>query len=122
MVRKRTLPGEYRMKHARIATLLLAAACMAAASAGLSDLSTWSPGRSMRASSNSWVPGDMYAGRNNADNIRTVTAGHSFTLADLQGPGVIHHIWLTFIMEPHRWAPNGAAEPAGPCAGTYYGE
>ena len=98
------------MRHTRTAALIFAAVCMVAASAGLSDLSTWESGRSMRATSGRWNP-DMYSGRNNGDNIGTIKAGETEVLADLEGPGIITHIWLTFVIEPHRWAREGAAGP-----------
>jgi hypothetical protein len=47
----------------------------------------------------------------NRDN-RWVKPGETFTLADLQGPGVIRHIWLTFAEARPNWlAKEGAAAP-----------
>jgi hypothetical protein len=47
--------------------------------------------------------------RSNADNFR-VAPGQTHILMDEKGPGVITHIWLTFLgPEPHAWAPGGSA-------------
>lgn len=66
-------------------------------------------GRSMRASSTRNVPGDPSDPKNNRDNLR-VAPGKTHVLADLDGPGVITHVWMTFLGPgPHPWAPKGAA-------------
>jgi hypothetical protein len=45
----------------------------------------------------------------NRDNFR-VAPGATHVLMDEDGPGVITHIWLTFLSpEPHAWAPDGSA-------------
>lgn len=45
----------------------------------------------------------------NFDNF-TVPAGQTHVLMDEKGPGVITHIWLTFLgPEPQPWAPKGSA-------------
>ncbi len=45
----------------------------------------------------------------NWDNFR-VPPGETHVLLDAQGPGVITHIWLTFLgPEPQDWAPRGSA-------------
>jgi len=47
--------------------------------------------------------------QSNWDNFN-VPPGATHVLMDAQGPGVITHIWMTFLgPEPHRWAPNGSA-------------
>src|SRR5258708_6431742 len=47
--------------------------------------------------------------RSNSDNFR-VAPGATHVLLDEQGPGVITHIWLTFLgPEPQDWAKNGSA-------------
>jgi hypothetical protein len=41
-----------------------------------------------------------------------VKAGETFAMADIQGPGVIRHIWLTFAESSPNWlAKDGAAAP-----------
>ncbi|MGB9603513.1 MAG: glycoside hydrolase family 172 protein, partial [Limisphaerales bacterium] len=47
--------------------------------------------------------------RSNFDNFR-VAPGDTHTLLDVKGPGVITHIWITFLgPEPQPWAKNGSA-------------
>lgn len=91
-----------------ILAALLAPALLWAQS--LQGLTQWEEGRSMRATSTSWKE-DMYDRGNNHDNIGNVAPGATHVLADLEGPGVITHIWMTFVREPHKWAPDGAANP-----------
>lgn len=76
---------------------------------GLEDLTQWKEGRSMRVGSNVWIEDDMYDGRNNKDRPDRIEAGQTHVLADLKGPGVITHIWMTFLHEPHFWVTDGAA-------------
>src|SRR5690349_10085121 len=45
----------------------------------------------------------------NRDNFR-VPPGQTHVLMDAKGPGVITHIWVTFLgPERQDWAPNGSA-------------
>ncbi len=76
---------------------------------GLEGLTQWEEGRSMRAGSNVWVEDDMYDGKNNLDRPDRIEAGETYVMADLKGPGIITHIWLTFLQEPHFWVTDGAA-------------
>jgi hypothetical protein len=47
--------------------------------------------------------------RSNRDNFR-VPAGETHVLMDVEGPGVITHMWITFLgPEPHPWAKDGSA-------------
>lgn len=47
--------------------------------------------------------------QSNWDNFG-VPPGATQVLLDSKGPGVITHIWMTFLgPEPHRWAPRGSA-------------
>jgi hypothetical protein len=47
--------------------------------------------------------------KSNWDNFN-VPAGTTHTLMEAEGPGVITHIWITFLgPEPHGWAPRGSA-------------
>ena len=47
--------------------------------------------------------------RSNRDNFR-VQPGQTHVLMDVDGPGAITHMWLTFLgPEPHPWAPDGSA-------------
>ncbi len=98
----------------------------------LAGLARPQTGRSMRATSTMRVgelrrgpDGDRNAGerrydptaeprsdsdvRSNWDNFN-VPPGGSHVLMDAEGPGVITHIWLTFLgPEPQSWAPQGSA-------------
>lgn len=48
----------------------------------------------------------------NRDN-RWVKPGETLTMAELQGPGVVRHIWLTFSESKPNWlAKDGAANPS----------
>ena len=47
--------------------------------------------------------------RSNSDNF-SVAPGQTHVLLDEKGPGVITHIWMTFLgPEPQDWAPKGSA-------------
>ncbi len=47
--------------------------------------------------------------KSNRDNFR-VPAGATHVLMDVEGPGLITHIWITFLgPEAHPWAKNGSA-------------
>ncbi len=76
---------------------------------GLGSLTRFEEGRSRRASSNVWIEDDLYDGQNNKDRLDRIAPGETFVLADLKGPGVITHIWMTFLQEPHHWVTDGAA-------------
>ncbi len=111
-----------------IALLFLAASCVKPTSPGglLEDLARPQEGRSMRATSTMRV-GEVRRGgadrkldpkadpkgdleeASNWDN-HTVPPGQTHVLMDEKGPGVITHIWITFLgPEPQDWAKNGAA-------------
>ncbi len=56
----------------------------------------------------------------NSDNF-TVEPGKTHVLLDAKGPGVITHIWITFLgPEPQDWAPNGAANHQEMLLRIYY--
>lgn len=47
--------------------------------------------------------------KSNRDNFR-VPPGATHVLMDVEGPGVITHMWITFLgPEPHPWAKDGSA-------------
>jgi hypothetical protein len=103
--------------------LLLALGCALgtlAFGASLEELARPQSGRSMRATSTfregrdgKYDPkadpkGDL-SERSNSDNFR-VPPGQTNVLLDVKGPGVITHIWLTFLgPEPQAWAKAGSA-------------
>jgi hypothetical protein len=104
---------------------LLALAPSLVAGGFLEDLAKPQEGRSMRATSTARV-GEARRGPNkkldpkaeprgdlteasNSDNF-TVPPGETHVLLDEKGPGVITHIWVTFLgPEPQDWAKKGAA-------------
>jgi hypothetical protein len=61
---------------------------------GLESLTAVQPGRSRRASSSD--TGDW---RNGNGDARPIPPGETLTLADLEGPGIIKHIWFTIAAE-----------------------
>ena len=81
----------------------------AAVGQGLAGLTHWEEGRSMRVGSNVWIEDDLYDGKNNMDRPDRIESGKTYVMADLKGPGVITHIWMTFLHEPHFWVTDGAA-------------
>ncbi|MCZ7634705.1 MAG: DUF2961 domain-containing protein [Verrucomicrobia bacterium] len=108
--------------------LLLAAglAGSAQAAASLAELARPHEGRSMRATSTMRV-GEVRRGgaerrldpkadpkgdleeASNWDNFR-VPPGETHVLLDAQGPGIIQHLWITFLgPEPQAWAKDGSA-------------
>jgi hypothetical protein len=49
----------------------------------------------------------------NMDRIRYIRPGETAVIADIQGPAIINHIWLTFNEARPNWLePNGSANPA----------
>jgi hypothetical protein len=87
------------------ATLAVAAARLTVAQ-DLSTLTQVQPSTSARISSAS---PDAWS---NADN-RRVAPGETLTMGELQGPGVIRHIWLTFPDSAPGWFSDaGSADPS----------
>jgi len=103
----------YRAAGVGIAAYLIAvtAASSTFAQGSLAGLTQWEEGRSMRAGSNVWIENDKYNGENNFDRPDRIEAGETYVMADLEGPGIITHIWLTFLQEPHFWVQDGACDP-----------
>ncbi len=89
----------------RLATAAIAGAAAAARGQDLSDLMRIRDATSARVSSASPEPWS------NSDN-KWVRAGDTFTMAQIDGPGVIRHIWLTFSEAKPNWLSKvGAAAP-----------
>ena len=76
----------------------------------LADLANPIDGRSMRATSTAKLADSNEPDpQSNRDNSR-VPSGATKVLMDVKGPGVITHMWLTFLgPEPHPWAKDGSA-------------
>jgi hypothetical protein len=91
------------------ASAVAAWAIAASAWAGdLDDLAKPQQGRSMRSTSTAVDENGDYA-HSNSDNSR-VAPGATKVVLDAEGPGVITHMWLTFLgPEPHPWAKDGSA-------------
>jgi hypothetical protein len=111
---------------AGLLVLLLLTAAQTTVADSLTELARPQEGRSMRVSSTMRV-GEVRRGgaerkldpkadpkgdleeASNWDNFQ-VAPGATHVLMDEQGPGVITHLWLTFLApEPQGWAPQGAA-------------
>lgn len=81
------------------------AAQNAAPNGPLDHLMELGPGRTRRVSSCATDP------ESNRDNLR-VAPGQTHVLADIAGPGVIRHVWLTFPEARPSWlAKDGGARP-----------
>lgn len=86
----------------------------------MSSLATPQNGRSMRATSTfregadglydpTAPPKSDLEEKSNRDNFR-VAPGATHVLMDVQGPGLVTHMWITFLgPEPHPWAKDGSA-------------
>ncbi len=113
-------------QYGSLAVMLLGLGIPGSCAAGvLEDLAKPQEGRSMRATSTMRV-GEVRRGgeeklnpnaeprgdldeASNWDNFR-VGPGQTHVLLDAKGPGVVTHIWLTFLgPEPQGWAKNGSA-------------
>lgn len=54
-------------------------------------------------------PKSDFEERSNRDNFR-VPPGHTHVMMDVEGPGIVTHMWITFLgPEPHPWAKDGSA-------------
>jgi hypothetical protein len=72
----------------------------------LSSLAIVKPGKSRAITSADPNPGS------NADRIKYIAPGETKTLADIKGPAVINHIWLTFNEARPNWLEaGGSARP-----------
>ncbi len=86
--------------------LLLSVFLQYASSQDLSGLAQTQPGRSRAITSTDPNP------KSNADRIKYIAPGETKVLADLKGPGVIRHIWLTFNEARPNWLEaGGSARP-----------
>ena len=88
----------------------------------LADLARPHQGRSQRASSaHRLEPGGEYDPDSNWDN-KNVPPGETKVLLDAEGPGVITHVWMTFLgPEPQGWAKDGSANHQEMLLRIYYG-
>ncbi len=85
----------------------------------LADLAKPKDGRSMRSTSAGVDQNGEYA-HGNWDNSR-VKPGETKVVLDAEGPGVITHMWFTFLgPEPHTWAKEGSATHQDMLLRIYY--
>ncbi len=121
-----------RPRHTDLGWLALALGCLGALpptapAQGLADLATPHDGRSRRATSahrvnadGEYDPNGELDPNSNWDN-KNVPAGETKVLMEEAGPGVITHIWMTFLApEPHSWAKNGSANHQEMLLRIYY--
>lgn len=86
----------------------------------MADLAAPHDGRSMRETSTHRDANGEFDPDSNRDNV-TVPPGETHVLMDREGPGVVTHIWLTFLgPEPHPWAKNGSANHQEMLLRIYY--
>jgi D-arabinan exo alpha-(1,3)/(1,5)-arabinofuranosidase (non-reducing end) len=105
-----------RIKRAAIFGVLCLFVCQVCSADFLAELAKPHEGRSMRATSTAkigpdgkWALEGEFDPNSNRDNSR-VAPGDTRVLMDVKGPGVITHIWITFLgPEPHPWAKDGSA-------------
>ena len=76
---------------------------------GLGKLTQYHAGRSRRATSGVYYPDNHDDISNNSDREDFIPAGETFVMADLEGPGIVNHIWLTFLHEPQHWTRESGA-------------
>ncbi|OHB68814.1 MAG: hypothetical protein A2V70_11355 [Planctomycetes bacterium RBG_13_63_9] len=85
----------------------------------MDDLAKPHEGRSMRSTSTAVDENGDYA-HSNSDNSR-VAPGATKVVLDAEGPGVITHMWFTFLApEPHPWASEGSANHQEMLLRIYY--
>jgi hypothetical protein len=107
----------HRLTAAVLTCLLVALApTRFVAAQSLDDLTLVREGRSRRVSSASPNP------TSNADN-RWIKPGETYVMADIDGPAVIHHIWMTFAEAAPGWlAKDGSANPSEVVLRMYWDE
>jgi D-arabinan exo alpha-(1,3)/(1,5)-arabinofuranosidase (non-reducing end) len=77
-----------------------------ASAQGLDDLIKATPGRARAVTSSDPNP------IGNQDRLKYITSGETKVLADIKGPGIIRHIWLTFNEARPNWLEaGGSARP-----------
>ena len=82
----------------------------------LEDLTRWQQGRSMWTSSACKGTDGLPDPNVNKDSKHRVEPGQTVIIADLTGPGIINHIWMTIYLDTYSWArkgwsPDGTANP-----------
>jgi len=76
----------------------------------MAELAQPHQGRSMRVTSTAKINPEGEPDPNSNRDNSNVAPGQTEVLMDVKGPGVITHIWMTFLgPEPHPWAKGGSA-------------
>lgn len=91
-------------------SLLLLAAFANATAQDISSLSKIAHARSDAVTSADPDP------NSNADRIKYIIPGETKTLADIKGPEMINHIWLTFNEARPNWLEAGGSAAPDVCA------
>lgn len=110
-----------------LVVLLLFLVSSTASAQGLAELATPQSGRSKRATSahrsgsdGEYDPSAEVDPDSNLDR-QDLEPGKTRVLLEADGPGVITHIWMTFLgPQPQGWAPNGAANHQEMLLRIYY--
>ncbi len=113
--------------HAACTLLTVALGGSVTLAGDLEDLARPQAGRSRRATSShrrgadgKYDPHAELDPNSNADN-QSVAPGATRVLLDERGPGVVTHIWMTFLgPEPHPWAQRGSANHQEMLLRIYY--
>lgn len=88
------------------------------------DLAKPIEGRSMRASSAARLGPDGKGDPDpdsNADRHKNIKPGTTKVLMDVKGPGVVTHMWFTFLgPAPHKWSKDGSANHQEMLLRIYY--
>jgi hypothetical protein len=93
--------------------------CLQVTAQSLDALARPQPGRSMRATSTAVDAQGKFA-PSNSDNSR-VAPGVTKVVLDAKGPGVVTHMWFTFLAPgPHPWAKEGSADHQEMLLRIYY--
>ena len=100
--------------HKWLALVIGASFCFAFLRVGYADfmaeLAQPHQGRSMRVTSTAKINPEGEPDPNSNRDNSNVAPGQTEVLMDVKGPGVITHIWMTFLgPEPHPWAKGGSA-------------
>lgn len=104
-----------KLHHLAAVTVGMLLVLQHAASQNLFDLTQPKPGRSRAVTSADPNP------NSNADRIKYVLPGETHVLADIPGPGVIRHVWLTFNEARPNWLEaRGSARPDEIVLRTYW--
>ncbi len=110
---KLTLPAQHPSLGLTIAILAIHAVLLAQTTQAqglLDDITRWEDGRSMSASSVRLGLDNLPDPTANVDCNHVVEPGQTVVIADLTGPGVITHIWMTLY---HFQSLQFGAEPGG---------